>query len=204
MAGAVPERGLSEADLESDRCASSSAGSTRPGVRRAEANAMAVATTRPDGIASVRMVLLDQADERGFAFQTNLDSPKGQHLAANPRAALLFFWPKLLRQVRVTGNVSHIPRPEVSALFAQAPPGFRPCCAPAARAKRSPIAPSSNAGMTAALRRGAAGRCADAEDWGGFASARPDRVWQGRANPTPGSAAAYASEGCMAARALVP
>jgi len=97
------------------------------------ANAMAVATTAPDGTPSVRMVLLDQADERGFAFQTNLDSRKARHLAANPRAALLFFWPKLLRPGARHGQRSRTYHgPRWSALLRPGAPRFRPCCAPAA------------------------------------------------------------------------
>jgi len=68
------------------------------------------------------MVLLTRADEQGFAFETNLDSPKAQHVAAQPRAALLFFWPILLRQVRISGEVSRVPDEDVRASFQAAPP----------------------------------------------------------------------------------
>jgi pyridoxamine 5'-phosphate oxidase len=65
--------------------------------------AAAVATATPDGAPSVRMVLVKTADERGFVFFTNYDSRKGGELGANPRAALLFHWKELGRQVRITG-----------------------------------------------------------------------------------------------------
>src|SRR5262245_57292168 len=73
-------------------------------------HAMALATVDADGAPSARMVLLEALDERGFVFQTNTESPKARDLAANPRAALTFFWPVLLRQVRVRGTVSDLPR----------------------------------------------------------------------------------------------
>ena len=65
--------------------------------------AMALATATPDGRPSARMVLLKDADERGFAFYTNFERRKGGELAANPQAALLFHWPPLGRQVRIEG-----------------------------------------------------------------------------------------------------
>ncbi len=77
---------------------SASAGVTAP-----EAAAVATATT--DGVPSVRMVLVKQADENGFVFYSNYASRKGLELAANPRGALLFYWALLGRQVRIEGPV---------------------------------------------------------------------------------------------------
>jgi pyridoxamine 5'-phosphate oxidase len=68
--------------------------------------AMTVATSTRSGEPSARMVLLRGVDERGFGFFTNYDSQKGQELAENPRAALVIYWPKLGRQVRVAGDVA--------------------------------------------------------------------------------------------------
>ena len=87
--------------------------------------AMALATAAPDGQPSARMVLLKAADERGFAFFTNLESRKGTELAANPRAALLFHWQPLGRQVRVEGSVVRVPDEEAAAYFATRPLGSR-------------------------------------------------------------------------------
>src|SRR5207249_12165035 len=70
-----------------------------------EANAMALATTRPDGRPAARIVLLKHFDANGFLFFTNYHSRKGRELSANPAAALLFFWPQLERQVRIEGSV---------------------------------------------------------------------------------------------------
>jgi pyridoxamine 5'-phosphate oxidase len=87
--------------------------------------AMALATATPDGRPSVRMVLLKQADEGGFRFHTNYKSRKGGELAANPRAALLFHWRPLGRQVRVEGEVEHLSPDESEAYFRTRPLGSR-------------------------------------------------------------------------------
>jgi pyridoxamine 5'-phosphate oxidase len=79
--------------------------------------AAAVATAAPDGRPSVRMVLIKQADQDGFVFYTNYESRKGQELTANPRAALLFHWTLLGRQVRIEGEVQRTTR-EQSAEYA--------------------------------------------------------------------------------------
>ncbi len=85
------------------------------------ANAMALATCDAAGLPAVRMVLFEDVDERGFTFQTNLQSPKALALRAVPRAAVVFFWPRLVRQVRVTGAVTLLDRAEVAAYFSAAP-----------------------------------------------------------------------------------
>jgi pyridoxamine 5'-phosphate oxidase len=77
--------------------------------------AAAVATASPDGAPSVRIVLVKQYDERGFVFYTSYESRKGDELAANPRAALLFYWPALGRQVRIEGGVEPTTRAETAA-----------------------------------------------------------------------------------------
>jgi len=87
------------------------------------ANAMAVATAAPDGSPSVRMVLLRGFDERGFVFYTNYESQKGRELAANPRAALLFYWDPLERQVRISGWVVKVSSQESDEYFRSRPYG---------------------------------------------------------------------------------
>jgi pyridoxamine 5'-phosphate oxidase len=89
------------------------------GVRAPEAAAVATATT--DGAPSLRMVLVKQADEQGFVFFTNYESRKGQELAINPRAALLFHWDPLGRQVRIGGQVEPISAAETSAYVRSRP-----------------------------------------------------------------------------------
>ncbi len=75
--------------------------------------AVALATATPDGLPSARMVLLKAFDERGFAFFTSLESRKAAELESNPRAALLFHWKELNRQVRVEGAITAVNRVEV-------------------------------------------------------------------------------------------
>jgi pyridoxamine 5'-phosphate oxidase len=81
------------------------------------AEAVALATATSDGRPSVRMVLLKRADEKGFAFHTNLESRKGSELALNPAAALLFHWRSLGRQVRVEGRAERVSAAESEAYF---------------------------------------------------------------------------------------
>jgi pyridoxamine 5'-phosphate oxidase len=86
-------------------------------------NRIALATATPDGAPSVRMVLLKGADEDGFVFFTGYGSRKGGELDANPRAALLFHWAPLGRQVRVEGAVERVGADESDAYFATRPRG---------------------------------------------------------------------------------
>jgi pyridoxamine 5'-phosphate oxidase len=79
---------------------------------------MALATADAEGRPSVRMVLMKGHDERGFVFYTNLDSRKGGELAANGRAALLFHWKSIRRQVRVEGPVEPVSEAEADSYFA--------------------------------------------------------------------------------------
>jgi pyridoxamine 5'-phosphate oxidase len=87
--------------------------------------ALALATATPEGAPSVRMVLLKEADERGFVVATNLESRKARELAANPRAALLFHWFALGRQVRVEGPVEHASAAESEAIHRARPRASR-------------------------------------------------------------------------------
>ena len=86
-----------------------------------DANAMTLATATADGTPSARIVLLKGADARGFVFYTNLESRKGEELAANARAALLFHWKPLGRQVRIEGRVEHVSDDEADAYYATRP-----------------------------------------------------------------------------------
>ncbi|MCX7946295.1 MAG: pyridoxamine 5'-phosphate oxidase [Hydrogenophilus sp.] len=90
-----------------------------------EPNAMTLATATPDGRPSVRPVLLKSFDERGLVWFTNYHSRKGQELAANPHAALQFYWPELERVVRVEGPVETISAAESDAYFSQRPLAHR-------------------------------------------------------------------------------
>jgi pyridoxamine 5'-phosphate oxidase len=90
---------------------------------RDQPEAMTLATATPDGAPSARLVLLRGFDERGFVFFTNYDSRKGQELAANPRAALVFYWAELDRQVRIEGPVERVSAAESDAYFQGRPRG---------------------------------------------------------------------------------
>ena len=117
------ERPLRRADLDPDpleqfqRWFAEAAGV----VRMPEAGALATAT--PDGAPSLRMVLLKVFDREGVVFHTHATSRKGRELDANPRAALLFYWDPLGRQVRIEGPVEREPESVVDAYFAGRPRG---------------------------------------------------------------------------------
>ena len=90
-----------------------------------EPNAMTLATATPGGLPAARVVLLKGFDARGFTFFTNYASRKGLELAANPHAALCFWWGPLERQVRVEGAVERLPPEESDAYYASRPLGSR-------------------------------------------------------------------------------
>lgn len=90
-----------------------------------EVNAMTLATATPDGIPSARIVLLKSFDEDGFIFFTNYNSAKGKMLEANPKAALIFFWKELERQIRIEGNVVKLKKEDSDAYFHSRPAGSR-------------------------------------------------------------------------------
>lgn len=83
-----------------------------------DSNAMALATATPEGLPSVRMVLLKGYGPEGFVFYTNAHSRKGQEIAANPHAALLFHWKSLRRQIRIEGPLTEVDAAAVDAYFA--------------------------------------------------------------------------------------
>ena len=90
-----------------------------------EPNAFVLATATRDGLPSARVVLLKGLDERGFVFYTNYEGRKGRELEDNPRAALLFYWGELERQVRIEGTVSRVSAEESDAYYASRPRGSR-------------------------------------------------------------------------------
>ncbi len=90
-----------------------------------EPNAMTLATADRRGVPSARIVLLKGIDAGGFLFFTNYESAKGRELAANPRAALVFYWPDIERQVRVVGAVRRASRRVTEAYFRTRPLGSR-------------------------------------------------------------------------------
>jgi pyridoxamine 5'-phosphate oxidase len=145
-----------------------------------EPNAMNVATVGADGKPSSRIVLIKQFDRRGFTWYTNYDSQKGRQLAANPHAALLFFWSELERQIRIEGIVERTSSEESDKYFHSRPLKSR--LAAIASEQSAPVADR------AALEQhydAVAARYGDApprpDNWGGFRLV-PQRIefWQGR------------------------
>ena len=147
----------------------------------ADANAMTLATATADGQPSARIVLLKAFDERGFVFFTDYRSRKGAELEANPRAALVFYWHELERQVRITGGVALTSRQESERYFASRPIGSR---LGAWASHQSRVIPG-RAALETDLREVEA-RFGDGEvplppHWGGYRVV-PDAIefWQGR------------------------
>jgi pyridoxamine 5'-phosphate oxidase len=116
------DRPLNEGDLDPDPIAQFGSWYREAwdaGLPRPDAMALATATTR--GVPSARMVLLKDFGPDGFVFYTNTESRKGREVHANPRAALVFYWPELHRQVRITGSVEAVSIEESTAYFATRP-----------------------------------------------------------------------------------
>ena len=90
-----------------------------------DSNAMALATVDPTGLPNVRMVLLKEFGPSGFVFYTNYESTKGRELLASSKAALLFHWKSLRRQIRVRGPVAPVSDAEADAYFLSRPRGSR-------------------------------------------------------------------------------
>ena len=90
-----------------------------------EPTAMVLATATADGVPSARVVLLKAVEPEGFVFYTDYRSQKGRELEANPHAALVFFWPELERQVRVTGTVVKVSAEASDAYYRSRPIGSR-------------------------------------------------------------------------------
>jgi pyridoxamine 5'-phosphate oxidase len=116
---------LRRADLDPDPLRQFAAWYTQAADAVPAPEAVVLATATSAGAPSARMVLMKGFDQRGFVFYTNYFSRKGQEIARNPRAALLFHWPPLGRQVRIEGAVHRVDAAESDAYFATRPPGSR-------------------------------------------------------------------------------
>jgi pyridoxamine 5'-phosphate oxidase len=146
-----------------------------------EATAMTLATATADGVPSARVVLLKGADARGFVFYTDYRSRKGQELSANPRAALVFYWGELERQVRVTGSVERVSAEESAAYFSTRP---RPSRLGAWASRQSSVLPDRAAlerQLDDVRARFGEGDVPLPPHWGGF-RVIPEAIefWQGR------------------------
>ncbi len=145
--------------------------------------AIALATSTPDGEPSVRMMLLKALDETGFVFYTNHASRKGAELAANERAAFLVYWNVLQRQIRVEGTVRRLSEEESDSYFKTRPRGSR--IGAWASAQSSPLEDREELERRFRERdREFAGDDVPLPPfWGGY-RLEPDAIefWQGRAN----------------------
>ena len=149
-----------------------------------EPNAMTLATVGANGRPKARIVLLKQVDDDGFVFFTNYDSQKGQDLAANPFASLVFFWNIMQRQVRVEGRVEKISFADSEAYFQSRPKGSQ---IGATVSPQSQVIPDREGLKTEVARLEA--QYADADqlplpgNWGGYRLV-PDNIefWQGRSS----------------------
>ena len=176
------ERPLDEADVDPDPLRQFAAWfeeAGAAGVRAPEATALATATA--DGRPSVRMVLLKSFDERGFVFFTGYESRKGAELAANPRAALLFYWDPLGRQVRIEGVVERISGAESDAYFASRPRGAQISASVSPQSRVVESRASLEAAAARLQARG--GELPRPPAWGGFRLApQTYEFWQHRSN----------------------
>jgi pyridoxamine 5'-phosphate oxidase len=146
-----------------------------------DANAMALATAAPDGTPSARVVLLKEADASGLVFFTDARSRKGEELGANPRAALVFWWGELERQVRIAGSVARVTEGESDAYFLSRPEGSR-LSAWASR-QSSPVRGRAEleAAWADAAARYSHGEIPRPQYWGGFRVVPSEyEFWQGR------------------------
>lgn len=148
----------------------------------AEANAMSLSTVNPAGRPSSRIVLIKEFDQRGFTWFTNYDSNKGNELAVNPHAALLFFWSTLERQVRIEGRIEKISAEENDQYFHSRPLGSRQSAYASQQSR-----PIASRHLLEDQLNAVISEFSDhpprPEHWGGYRLV-PDRIefWQGRSS----------------------
>jgi pyridoxamine 5'-phosphate oxidase len=148
-----------------------------------EPNAMVLATATADGAPSARVVLLKGVDERGFVFFTDYRSRKAAELEANPRAALVFRWSELERQVRITGGAERTGVEESESYYRSRPLGSRLGAWVSHQSRPIPSRAVLEQGLVEMERRFADGDVPLPPHWGGY-RVRPETIefWQGRLN----------------------
>lgn len=148
-----------------------------------EPDAVALATATLDGAPSARMVLLKGADRRGLTFFTNYASRKGAELESNPRAALLFHWRELGRQVRVEGEVARVARAESESYARSRSRGSQLSALASPQSRPVPDRAWLEARVEQLDREHAGAEPPVSEDWGGYRLS-PQRweFWEHREN----------------------
>jgi pyridoxamine 5'-phosphate oxidase len=177
-------RGLSEDEVDADPIHQFQAWlDAAIAARHPEPTAMTVASATPDGAPSARMTLLKGLDARGFVFFTNYESRKGRELATNPRAALLFFWVLLERQVRVEGRVERTSAEESDAYFHSRPVGSQLGAVASPQSQPIPDRETLDRRYAALEAEYAGGEIPRPAYWGGL-RVIPEVIefWQGRRN----------------------
>ena len=146
-----------------------------------EPNAMALATSTPEGSPSVRIVLLKGYDQRGFVFFTDYRSRKGSELESNPHAALAFYWGELERQVRITGSVERTSQEESEKYYRSRPLGSRLGAWVSHQSRVIPSRAPLETGLREVKERFSTDDVPLPPHWGGY-RLRPVEVefWQGR------------------------
>ncbi|MDR6232752.1 pyridoxamine 5'-phosphate oxidase [Pseudomonas oryzihabitans] len=148
-----------------------------------EANACWLATVDAEGQPHCRVLLLKGVDAQGFVFYTNYDSAKGQQMAAQPRAAMTFFWPALERQVRIEGTVEQVSSEESDAYYRVRPLGSRLGAWASPQSQAIADRHELEQRLAAVHERFADGEPSRPPFWGGY-RLKPRRIefWQGRSS----------------------
>jgi len=148
-----------------------------------QSEAMSLATAGPDGRPSVRMVLLKGWGPDGFVWFTGYESRKGEELDLNPRAALLFFWQPMGRQVRIEGSVEKTTRQESQVYFQTRPVGSQVAAAISRQSRPIGSRAELEAAYAALAAEAGEGPLPLPEAWGGY-RLRPDafEFWEHREN----------------------
>jgi len=148
-----------------------------------DATSMTLATANAAGMPSARIVLLKHFDADGFCWYTDYRSHKGQDLAQNPQAELMFYWPQLERQVRISGTVERLPDGSGQIYFAERPLGSRLSAAASHQSAVVDSRATLEQRVEALRARHADGQVPKPEQWGGY-RLRPlaFEFWQGREN----------------------
>jgi len=146
-----------------------------------EPTACALGTAGTDGSPSVRMVLLKSFNESGFVFFTNYTSKKGRHLATNPKAALLFHWPILERQVRIEGRCEKISAEESDQYFYSRPRGAQLGAAVSLQSQQAQSRQTIEDSYKKLEQQVGEGRVPRPDTWGGYRLIPNEfEFWQGR------------------------